>query len=220
MGLKPRVSRRSPANALIAGVDAPEALAGYPPSSAWEGIQHALERGLEGWVEAVARADKTAGVAAAAAVVQHALPIARRNYEASKLDYGGPDEGWAGWECAPVEQLSRVRAWLDSGGNDELPALTADYTRQLSIWDDDLRPAVDSPAGWYIYFVEATNLLAFAVLHGADGGPYGTWSHPACAARAAVCAFKSMNAAGSDRRAGARALIDAIRSSAPMRTGS
>ena len=63
---------------------------------------------------------------------------------------------------------------------------------------------------WYVYFVEATNLLVMAALHDERGGPFGHWGRPRCAARSAVCSYKAMSSPGADRRAHLTALLVAI----------
>ena len=173
----------------------------------WDGSETELEGGLERWVEALAEADGRLGVRVAIACAEHALPLVRESAAASGLDFGGPDDEW-GCSMAPSEQLGAVRRWLDEG--DELPPPTVDYTRQLNVWEDDLRPPDESPGTWFTYFVEATNLLAMAVLHGPEPGPYGEWRGPRCAARSAVCAYKAMNRDDGDRIADLEALLAAV----------
>ncbi len=125
------------------------------------------------------------------------------------MDFGSPDVLW-GDGCAPMEQVAAARTWFEASEPAPLEGIV-DYTRQLNVWDDDLRPDDHSPEAWYLYFVEATNLLAMAVNHDGTGGPYGTWSAPLCAARAVVCAFKTMWRPGVARADDALALIDAAR---------
>ena len=115
--------------------------------------------------------------------------------------------GCWGHEVSAVDQVTQVQKWIESGASLEH---TADYTRQLNVWDDDLRPT--SVEDWFLYYVEASNLLVMAALHGANQGPYGTtWTGPMCSARAAVCAYKAMNHPKADREAQAQMLIDIIR---------
>lgn len=174
----------------------------------WEARQTDLEGALEGWVEAIAKEDRRAGQLAALACAEHALPVIAATAEASGLDFGGPDQTW-GDAFTPREQLAAARAFLEDGK--ALPDKITDYTRQLDVWDEDLRPDEDSPEGWFVYFVEATNLLLMALKHDEGGGPYGTWRGSMCAARSAVCSYKAMHRAGDDREVDASALIDAIR---------
>lgn len=184
-------------------------LQSFEPSGSWEGRETALEAGLEGWVEAIAKADARAGGVAALACAEHALPIVAASYAASGMDFGGPDDEW-GDSATPRQQLEHVRAWVEHGT--PIPELAADYTRQLNVWDEDLRPTQGNLEGWYVYFVETTNLLVMAILHDESGGPYGTWSGSVSAARSAVCSYKAMHRAGSDRGDDAAALIAAIKS--------
>lgn len=185
-----------------------EDLSSFAPSEEWDGGETALERSLEGWVEAIAGADPRAGVRAAMACAEHALPIVEASARASRLDVGAPDQEW-GDSKTPIEQLAAVRAWLDSGA--DIPPHTADYTRQLNVWDEDLRPVEDAPEDWFVYFVETTNLLLMAILHGDESGPYDTWRRSLCAARSAVCSYKAMHRPGGDREADLRQLIAAVR---------
>ena len=66
----------------------------------------------------------------------------------------------------------------------------------------------------YLYFVEAANLLLFAILHDAAGGPFGGdagWPYPNCAGRAAVCALVAARRPGGDPREDAAQVVAAIR---------
>lgn len=188
----------------VPSIDELRALAAPGLDDPWEGAQTELEIGLERWLESVATADGRQGVEVATAFASRALEVVRANAEASGLGFGGPDEEWG--DSPPAsEQLEAIRRWVEEGT--DLPKSTVDYTRQLNVWEDDLRPGNDSPGSWYMYFVEATNLLGMAVLHGDEPGPYGEWRGPRCAARSAVCTYKAMNRDGGDRVADLEVLL-------------
>ena len=167
------------------------------PSSEWAGQETELERSFEGWIETIARTDPAAGVLAACVCAEYAFPIAKRHAEASDLDFGAPDQSWGG-AVPPDEQVARVRAWITDGT--PIPHHTADYARQQNVWDEDMRPMADYPSDWFVYCVEASNLLVMAVLHDDQGGPYGKWPGTICAARSAVCSYKAMYGPGGDRQ--------------------
>jgi hypothetical protein len=192
----------SPASSVTSLAD----LRGFAPSESWDGCESELEGALEGWIEAIAKADARSGVQAALACAELALPVVRASAQASADDVGGPDQSW-GDSKAPVEQLAAARAWLGAGT--AIPPHTADYTRQLNVWDEDLRP-VDAD-GWFVYYVEATNLLVMAILHDDQGGPYRTWPRARCAARSAVCSYKAMHRPDDDRDADLARVIGAVR---------
>jgi hypothetical protein len=180
-------------------------LAGTP----WDVCETAGEQQLANWVEAIARADHRSGVLAARVCAEVALPVARSSAVASGLGFAEPDRPW-GASLAPVEQLDRVRRWLDQGM--EIPARTLDVSRQLNIWDDDLRPPPDAPDSWFTYFVEASNLLVMAARNGDAPGAYGSWSGPVAAGRSAVCSYKAMHRPGHDRQADLDLLRAAVQS--------
>ena len=164
-----------------------EALYGHEPSGEWAGRETELEGALEGFVESLTRSDRAKGLQLAYGICERALPMAIAGFEASGMDFGDPrdPDGWGDTGSA-VEQLEQIKGALE-GGFYELTGVI-DYTRQLNVWDEDLRPAGLDTA--YLWYLEAPNLLAMAVVH-EESGPYGTWAGPICAGRAAVCAFKS-----------------------------
>lgn len=182
------------------------ALAAERLDDPWEGAQTELEIGFERWLVSVATADGRSGIRVATACAEAALPLVRANAAASGLGFGGPDAEW-GDSPAPSEQLEAVRRWLDEGA--DFAGSNVDYTRQLNVWEDDLRPT--DAAGWFAYSVEATNLLGMAVLHGTERGPYGEWTGPVCAARSAICTYKAMNRDGGDRSADLETVLTATR---------
>jgi len=185
-----------------------EELAELEPAESWDGAETDLERRFEGWIQTLA-ADRLVGIAAARACVELALPVAVTSSAASGLDFGGPHHDWGHpIGLTSAQQLEAVRALMDTGT--ALPKHTADYTRQLNVWDEDLRPLSGDPGSWFTYFVEATNLLVMACLHDDGAGPYGEPSRRSCASRAAVCAFKSMHTSDTDRETDLRGLIDAV----------
>lgn len=183
------------------------AFLGVAPAPSWEAGETPAELQLEGWVQAIALVDLRAGVLAACVCAEQACEVARQLSVASGLDFGAPDQSWGG-ALAPVEQVARVRRWLDEGL--PIPPRTADYSRQQNIWDDDMRPVAAYPGDWFTYFVEASNLLVMAVLHGDDPGPYGEWPGVPCAARSALCSYKAMNGPGRDRDADLASLRAAV----------
>mmetsp|Transcript_19296 Transcript_19296/g.29285 ORF Transcript_19296/g.29285 Transcript_19296/m.29285 type:complete len:213 (-) Transcript_19296:56-694(-) len=156
---------------------------------AWPGRDTKLEAGLELWVLKIQ--DRQTQLRIALAACQKALPTAIAAFEASDCDFGDPRHGES-WGCdiSAIEQLERVSAWIE----DEATPLNSDIvdnTRQLNVWDNDLKPTLSRD--YYLYFIEATNLLAMAALqhHNENDEPCGTWSTKLACARATVCAFKS-----------------------------
>ena len=183
-------------------------LALLEPAKPWDAVDTNLERRFEGWIENLA-ADRQTGIVAAAACVELALPIAAASSTTGGQDFGGPYQG-LGHVLTPAQQLDAVSAYIESGT--ALPRHTVEYSRQVRVGDPDLRPFPDDPAHWCWYFVEATNLLVMACLHGDGGGPHGEPTGRSCAARAAMCAYKSMHTAGVDRETDLRRLIAAVQS--------
>ena len=201
---------------LVLSVHSATCLNRFTPSRHWEADQPPSERGIEGWIEAITVADRWSGIAAAAAAAQWALPLVTSASNANTgIDFGGPDDGLGG-DVSPREQVSRVRQWLKTPTPQATRAVSeaAERTRQLNVWDEDLRPLADDPSTWYWYFVEAANLLTFAVVNNETGDPDGSdinWPASVCAARSGVCAHRSIHAAGVTREVDAEAIIAAVR---------
>jgi hypothetical protein len=96
-------------------------------------------------------------------------------------------------------QIRRVETWLTAPSDKtfEEAAAALDPTRQLVLWDDDLRPAPDAYDVSWQWFMEVGQLCVCVCTNAIDGGnssstTYYDWSATDCAARVLVCCAKAL----------------------------
>jgi hypothetical protein len=170
-------------------------LAPRPPSR-WAYADTVELAGLEAWGTDLCLRNRTAGVGALVLATEHALPRAIAAAGAMAMDAGmtaGPDT--PAMDGAPADvQLERVVAFMDDPTDDNHAAVNGafDPTRQLHIWDDDLRPA---EAQSYLWATELGQLCCAAVLR--DGGrpgdgSYYVWPPETCVGRGLVVAARTL----------------------------
>lgn len=174
------------------------ALAEQGGAPAWEHATSPEQRGLERWVHAFAPLGRRT-------LAQVALGAARWAYPSVVSRAGEDAVAFAIAEEAPSMdgesigmQLRRVEAWIADPGELSIEALenAFDPTRQLVLWDDDLRPPEDAyDISWH-WFMEVGQLCVATCLHSmsppGSGSEYYHWSALQCAARAVVCCCKAM----------------------------
>ncbi len=178
----------------------------------WEHCELPEEKGLEAWIYNLAAIDKNAGIAAAVASAQFVLPHVSKRADEFYIWFK-PDQDNGSPET-PVKQVELAQTWLNSlNEEDKQAAIKAvDLSRQLNIWDDDLKPFPDGDK-WYIWFFDATNLALFSLL---DDGPhfhyggYCSWKSSVAAARSVICSLKSLRMPGESVADNTTAIIQAV----------
>ena len=159
--------------------DFPEYLRGLERDSELSSWEHALteeERGLELWVHSFTEFGRSAIVAAAAAAARLVYPgiVERAGDEA--IEFGISEDAPSMDGESLGKQLHRVESWLSSPDDETSSALrnAFDPTRQMTVWDDDLRPPDDLfDVSWH-WFMEVGQLCLGACLHEMDGEAEGS----------------------------------------------
>ncbi|MBA3458116.1 MAG: hypothetical protein H0T42_33850 [Deltaproteobacteria bacterium] len=171
-------------------------------ASGWEHADTPELAGLEHWGTMLARTDPITGIGALVRVAQHGFRIA--------VDAGGIGLEGMGFHAsepvmdgAPVEtQIELAARWLDAPDAAHLAAVAAaiDPSRQLQIWDDDLRPSDDRAHWWYL---DVGQCCGHAITR-TGGDPrqpgYYDWPAETCVGRGLVVAVRGLRTQGADLR--------------------
>ncbi len=104
-----------------------------------------------------------------------------------------------GVDGAPLEtQLATLMAWLEQEAEVQAVDAVFDRTRQLYVWDDDIRPLDDQAFMW---LTEVGQCACAAVINpggdATDRGYYG-WPADVCVGRGLVAAVRAVTPPGSD----------------------
>lgn len=100
---------------------------------------------------------------------------------------------------APLEtQLATVAGWLEGTVDAKAIEAVYDFTRQLYVWDDDIRPSDDQAFMW---LTEVGQCACAAILNKggdqSDRGYYG-WPPSVCVGRGLVAVVRALTPAGAD----------------------
>ncbi len=170
----------------------------------WEHADTPELAGLERWGIELTKRDRRVGIGALVRVAQHGFPIAAAAGGIG-LDGMGFHASEGSMDGAPVEkQIQLAAAWLDAPDAAHLAAVAEgnDPSRQLQVWDDDLRPGDDSAHWWYL---DVGQCCGHAITQ-RTGDPrkdsYYDWDPAACVGRGLVLAVRGLRSKG--------ASIDAI----------
>jgi hypothetical protein len=182
------------------GVDFATVLRALSSESPWSHADTPELVGLERWGRELAQRDRIAGIAALVVAAQHGFPIA--------AEAGGSliaDVGFRGSEEDPIldgasveVQIARARAWLDMPGpiSEQKVDEAFDHTRQLNVWDDELRPADDSSFYWYLDLGQCCCAAILDVGSNPTGGSYYEWPTPTTVGRGLVIAARGLRSPG------------------------
>ena len=169
-------------------------------ASGWEFADSPELAGLEQWGTALAKRDRMAGIGALVRAAQHGFPIAAAagGIGLEGMGFLASEEAMDG---APVEtQIALAAAWLDAPDAPHLRAVTDgnDPSRQLQVWDDDLRPSDDRAHWWYM---DVGQCCGHAITQRA-GDPkkhsYYDWPPETCVGRGLVLAVRGLRDQGAD----------------------
>ena len=169
-------------------------------ANGWEFADTAELAGLEAWGTELAKRDRIAGIAALVRAAQHGFP---RALEAGGigLDGMGFKASEPSMDGAPVEtQIALAAAWVDSPDVEHTAAVAAgnDPSRQLQVWDDDLRPSDDSAHWWYS---DVGQCLGHAITRNSGDpakGSYYEWPPETCVGRGLVIAVRGLRSPGAN----------------------
>jgi hypothetical protein len=156
--------------------------------------------GLERWGKALTAKDRHAGIAALVRAAQHGFPIAATagGGEIVGIAFRG-QEGDQIVDGAAVEvQIARAARWLDDPSTIGAVDEAYDRTRQLNVWDDDLRPSDRSAFHWYL---DVGQCCCAAILRGGGnpaGDSYYEWPPPVTVGRGLVMAVRGIRNEGAD----------------------
>jgi hypothetical protein len=166
----------------------------------WEHADTAELAGLEAWGTELAKRDRMAGIGALVRAAQHGFP---KVLEAGGIGLDGMNfkGSEASMDGAPVEtQIALAAAWLDAPDRTHTAAVAAgnDPSRQLQVWDDDLRPSDDSAHWWYS---DVGQCCGHAITR-TKGDPakdsYYDWPPETCVGRGLVVALRGLRGMGAD----------------------
>jgi hypothetical protein len=184
----------------------------------WTQSESVYERALEAVVaDLCGRVDRRTRGRFLLACAHLAYPVAReRGYaRAASWGFGLFDDN--GCDPTALGQIERLETWLadPTPANLRAMAKAIDESRQLQMWDDDLRP---KPGEGWPYLMEVTDLMLRAVTQDDAGLPArysehlpASWPAPTAARRAVVCAHKVLLGVEEDPEGPARTLVEAIR---------
>lgn len=160
--------------------------------SPWEHADSDALRGLEAWGRELAERDLRAGLRALLAFGRKGFPtiVERAGDAIESMGFLASEPSLDG---LPVEaQLETVAKWLDAPESADVKR-AFDPSRQLNVWDDDLRPSDDQ--AWYWYY-ELGQCACAAILNqgkgSEDGASYDTWPPAWCVARGLVIAVRGL----------------------------
>ena len=156
--------------------------------------------GLERWGTALATKDRQAGIAALVRAAQFGFPLALVAGGSAIVGLGfRGSEGEPIADGAPVEvQIARASRWLDDPSTIGAVDEAYDRTRQLNVWDDDLRPG-DATA--YYWYLDVGQCCCAAILRGAgdpEGTSYYEWPPATTVGRGLVIAVRGIRNEGAD----------------------
>lgn len=185
---------------------------GAEDQTGWEHSMTVCERALERVFDGLGLApeSRTRALLACARHV-HPFALAQGREEALELGSGLFDDN--GYDPTALAQLDCVQAWLDhpDGHTARSVARAVDESRQLQMWDDEVRPPPGQGWGW---MVEVADLLCRSVKQTEGGQPDRDQAYPqawpagVAARRALVCALKVR--VRQDEDAAARELLAVI----------
>lgn len=147
--------------------------------------------------------DGRVGVGLLVRVAQTAFPLvaAVGGQELSSAAFFADHDAVAESEAdgAPLEtQLATLMSWLDEDADEKAVAAVYDRTRQLYVWDDDIRPSYDQSFMW----LTEVGQCACAALMNEDGDPndrgYYGWPPGACVGRGLVATIRALTPTGAD----------------------
>lgn len=148
--------------------------------------------GLERWGRELATKDKLAGIAALVQAARYGFPRAAEVGREELVDAGFFADH-ASVDGAPTEtQIELCTAWLDNPDHLDDVKNAFDQTRQLNVWDDDLRPE-DGRAYWW--FTEVGQCCCAAIIRdtgNADGATYYEWDPATTIGRGLVMAVRGI----------------------------
>ena len=170
----------------------------------WEHSEQVVEKGMEIWIHSLSQFGSKVCLHAASAAGRYAYPFVVERGGEMALECGVLEESLSMDGESAGKQLRRVEAWLADATEENRVAVeqSIDPSRQLQVWDEDLYPTDDLMWFW---FLEVGQLCAQACIcpndqpHEECAEPY-TWSRSFLAARAAICASKSIQVPNGDRR--------------------
>lgn len=180
--------------------------AGYLRSLGATGWEHADTpelAGLEQWGTLLARSDRFTGIGALVRVAQFGFPIAVAAGGIG-LDGMGFHASEPSLDGAPVEaQIELAATWLDVPDAKHLAAVAAgnDPSRQLRMWDDDLRPSDDRAHWWYLDVGQCCGHAITRTTGDPRKDSYYDWPPEACVGRGLVVAVRGLRSKGADLRA-------------------
>ena len=186
---------RDELQAAARAVDDFKALA--PGASGWEHADTELLVGLERWGTELAVRNRQAGVAALVLAAQAGFSRVAEAGGEELLSMGF----FANEPCAdgaPTEaQLMRCARWLVDGDVDPVAA-AFDPSRQLYVWDDDLRPGDEVSHYWYLDLGQCCCAAVLNQQGDAAGGGYYEWPPEVCVGRGLVVAARGLRRPGAD----------------------
>lgn len=185
-----------------------------PPQPLWAHSLEPEERGIEVWIHRLAQFGRRAYTTAATAAARYVYPISIQRGGEMARECGFHEEDLSMDGEPPGMQVKRVETWLTSPSEDTLLAVedSIDPSRQLNVWDEDLYPANDGMWFWFLEVAQLTALAATVAEKWSDGDIEESYTWPAqvCAARAVVCALKTIRVPGGDIASDTRNLTFAI----------
>ena len=170
----------------------------------WEHSEQVVEKGMEIWIHSLSQFGSKVCLHAASAAGRYAYPFVVERGGEMALECGIFEESSSMDGESAGKQLRRVEAWLADVTEENRVAVehSIDFSRQQQVWDEDLYPSDDFMWFW---FLEVGQLCAQACIcpddqpHEEGVGPH-TWSRSFLAARATVCAAKSIQMQNGDRK--------------------
>ena len=169
-------------------------------ASGWEHADSPELAGLEQWGTQLATRDRMVGIGALVRAAQHGYPqaIAAGGIGLDDMGFHASEGAMDG---APVEtQIALAAAWLDAPDRASLAAVLAgnDPSRQLLIWDDDLRPPDDRAHWWYSDVGQCCGYAITTKRTNANGDGYYEWPSEICVGRGLVIAVRGLREKGAN----------------------
>jgi histone H1/5 len=148
--------------------------------------------GLERWGRELATKDLEAGIAALVEAARFGFPRAAEAGREELVDVGFFADH-PSVDGAPVEtQIEVAAAWLDNPDHLDAVKNAFDQTRQVHVWEDDLRPE-DGRAYWW--YTEVGQCCCAAIIRDggtADGASYYEWDPATIVGRGLVMAVRGV----------------------------
>ena len=141
-----------------------------------------------------------AGIGALVRTAQHGYPmaIAAGGIGLENMGFHASEGSMDG---APVEtQIALAAAWLDAPDRAHLAAVAGgnDPSRQLQIWDDDLRPPDDRAHWWYSDVGQCCGHAITQATGNPRGDSYYEWPPETCVGRGLVIAVRGLRQKGAN----------------------